>query len=143
MVFHIFTDGSALSNKKDAHAGWAFYMPQINYYECGPMTGTNNQAELRAIFNALHYFINSAITNVDQIEIYSDSQYSIKGITGVNKVNANVGEIFAIRELIGSLKTEGISVNFIYVQAHTGKNDYFSKCNEFVDKLANSSASSQ
>lgn len=142
MEFQIYTDGSALSNKKDAKAGWAFYMPQISYYEAGPMRGTNNQAELRAIYSALHYFLNRAIVGYDSIMIFTDSEYSMKGITGENKVNANREEIYAIRDLINSIQTSGIPVQFYHVMAHTGKQDEMSKNNAFVDEIARNAASS-
>lgn len=128
-----FTDGSALNNNKDAPAGWAFYIPKLKQLRYDSMIGTNNQAELEAIRQLLLHLNSFKDELFSNILIYSDSEYSINAITGKNNVRANAEVIKEIQNLRNSLKKK---VGFKHVDAHTGKQDFVSRCNDIVDKAA-------
>lgn len=85
---------------------------------------TNNVGELFAIYVALH------MTD-DDINIFSDSQYSINSVKGLTQPKENVELIDSIKQLLYEKKLEGIEVNIDHVYAH--KND---EMNNLVDQLA-------
>lgn len=128
-----FTDGAAKSNSKTSSAGWAFYIPKLHYKSSGHMIGTNNQAELTAIFQLLKYLHSIKNKLFSNILIYSDSKYSIGVITGETKYKINKELIENIIELRNTL---GKKVGFKYVEAHTKKTDFVSEGNSVVDQLA-------
>lgn len=132
-----FTDGAAKSNAKNASAGWAFYIPKLNYSSSGHMIGTNNQAELTAILQLLIHLHSLKDKLFSNILIYTDSKYSIGVITGQMKYKINVKLIDQIIELRNTL---GKKVGFKYVEAHTKKTDFISEGNSIVDKLASDAA---
>lgn len=137
----VFTDGSALSNKKDAPAGWAMYIPCKKRLISKGMFGTNNQAELEAIRYALWYMkehINDYMPFIKEGKIYflSDSEYSINTIKGKYKVKANKNKIAVCRILIEDLAKMGYTVHFEHVMAHTGGKDFVSYNNNIVDVTA-------
>lgn len=133
----IFTDGSALKNQSNAPAGWAFYIPSIDYLHAEGMYGTNNQAELTAIYKAICYVMNM---KQKEVLIYSDSQYSIDVITGAKKASKNKELIKDIQLLISNLKEAEMNIKFKHIDAHTGKKDYISISNDKVDKAARDKA---
>lgn len=137
-VLRCFTDGAAKSNSKNACAGWAYFIPKFKLIESGSMRGTNNQAELEAIRRLLLHLHSIKDKLFSNICIFSDSKYSINAITGVNKAKLNKEIIEEIKELRSTL---GKKVAFEYVEAHTNKDDYLSKCNAVVDKAASEAAS--
>lgn len=132
----IFTDGSALSNKKDACAGWAVYYVELDKIRSGNMHGTNNQAELFAIKTALWYCDEHLKLTDTAIVIKSDSEYAINAATGKNRAIANKDTIAAIHKLIKKLESGKNSVTFVHVDAHTGGSDRDSIYNDIVDKEA-------
>ena len=137
----VFTDGSALCNKKDAPAGWAMYIPCKKVLISKGMFGTNNQAELEAIRYALWYLkehINDYASYVHDAKIFilSDSEYSINTITGRYKPKTNTNKILACQILIRDLKKLGYKICFHHVMAHTGGSDYVSYNNNIVDVAA-------
>nr|QBK90786.1 MAG: ribonuclease H [Pithovirus LCPAC201] len=137
-----YTDGSYLF--KTSSGGWAYILVShenqtIIHHKSGHLHGksTNNRAELSAILNVI----------IDQpdsdLDIYSDSLYSIKAITtwsakwkrngwktSKNLPVENRDLIEEITDLISSR-----SIQFYHVKAHNG--DYF---NEMVDKMARQAA---
>ena len=136
--FCIFTDGSALGNKQNAPAGAAFYIPSMKKLFSKSMYGTNNQAELEAIRYALWYFRENLSKNIKgEVEIFTDSSYSINAISGKwKKITINLEKIELIRQWILELKANGTHIKFIHVDAHTGKKDFVSINNDIVDKEA-------
>lgn len=142
MSFDIFTDGSAINNCANAFAGVAFYIPSTKHLYRGAMRGTNNQAELTAIYKALTYIYDNRtvfdITN-NTITLYSDSTYALNAVTGTHKAHTNVELINKCKELINKLSLT-YSMRFVHVPAHTNKTDYASINNDIVDKAANRAA---
>ena len=143
--FNIFTDGGAINNKQNAPGGSGVFFLNTRLLVQSVQYGTNNTCELDAIRYALHcinknlhIFRNSFVSNT--VTIYSDSQYAIKAVSGVNKAKANIGLIEKAQYHLKELKSKGIEVEFIYVKAHTKKNDLLSVCNAIVDRVANSAA---
>ena len=73
----IYTDGSCLNNP--GPGGWAFILIGDEYDDevsGGEKYTTNNRMELIAVIEAIKY-----IKTDEHIDIYSDSQYVVKGIT--------------------------------------------------------------
>lgn len=136
--FCIFTDGSALSNAKNACAGSCIYIPKINFIVLKSMYGTNNIAELEAIRYASRYVFKnierlSKFIKNKTIHIISDSEYSIKAILGINQVKANKELIEKAQYYIQEINKKGFVVNISKVRAHTTNKDFFSVCNKVVD----------
>lgn len=137
----IFTDGSALSNAKDACAGWAVYYVELDKLRSGNMYGTNNQAELFAIKTALWYCVEHLELCETAIILKSDSEYAINAVTGKNKAKANVNVIEDVKKIIQQLEENKNTITFIHVDAHTGGTDRDSVYNDIVDKEARRQAS--
>ena len=136
-IIRCFTDGAAKNNNKNASAGWAFYIPKYNIRQSGNIRGTNNQAELTAIKELL-IFINQdkRFKEYTQILLFTDSKYCINVLTG-GKYLKNIELINNIFELQKKVNKQ---IKFTHVNAHTGNNDWISKCNEIVDILASAAA---
>ena len=135
-----FTDGAAKGNAQNAPAGWAFYIPKLNIRRSGSMTGTNNQAELTAVKELLSYILTELNTTPFENEnpelmIFSDSKYTINILTGF-KYTTNKDLINSIFDLGRLLRQKFSVIKFKYVEAHTNNDDWVSKCNAIVDKLA-------
>lgn len=157
-IIHIYTDGSCFGNnsknKKNAGIGvyWGENDPR-NISEPLPeeYKKTNNVAELVAIRRALDCIDNEDCKDCDY-EIYTDSQYSINSITkwikewkknGWKKKNGkNILNLKLIQDIhfkyIELLKK--YKIRFIYIEAHTNKNDINSLGNKEADKLAKAGA---
>lgn len=135
-----FTDGSALSNKQNAPAGWACYFPSLKKLFSKGMLGTNNQAELTAISFGLYYALTKLKIKKKKLIIKTDSEYSIKVIQSKNKPKLNEKKVMNCRKLILELKKRGNEVEFSHVSAHTGASDFDSLCNDIVDKKAREKA---
>ena len=141
--FTVFTDGSALNNKKDAPAGFAFYFPTTKTLISKGLIGTNNQAELEAMRYCLWYFIQKYIEKDipdNTLYVFSDSEYVINAITGKNKVNVNKEKIEICKKLIREITEKGKKLEFIHVFAHTKGKDFISINNEIVDFAARNEA---
>lgn len=132
----IFTDGSALKNSSQAPAGWACYFVEKDILKSGSFHSTNNVAELFAISYAFWYCINVFKLSSSSITIKTDSEYSIKILTGTNKAKANLKLINGIKALIAELKKSNCSITYKHVDAHTGGTDEDSVNNDKVDKEA-------
>lgn len=136
-IIRCFTDGAAKTNNKNASAGWAYYIPKYNIRQSGSMKGTNNQAELTAIKELLLFIKqDERFKDYTQILLFTDSQYCIKVLTG-GKYVKNIELINNILKIQKELKKE---LKFNHVEAHTGKDDWISKCNQVVDVLASTAA---
>ena len=144
-ILRCFTDGAAKGNSQNAPAGWAFYIPKLNIRKSGSMTGTNNQAELTAVKELLTYILNNINTSPfsqssnPELMIFSDSKYTINILTGY-KYTTNKDLINSIFDLGRQLREKFSIIKFKYVEAHTNGDDWVSKCNAVVDKLASDAA---
>ena len=143
-ILRCFTDGAAKGNTQNAPAGWAFYIPKLNIRKSGSMTGTNNQAELTAVKELLSYILTELNTTPfdssnPELMIFSDSQYTINILTGY-KYTSNKDLINSIFDLGRLLRQKFSAIKFKYVAAHTNGDDWVSKCNDVVDKLASAAA---
>lgn len=141
--FSAFTDGSALNNKKDSFAGFAFYFPTTKTLISKGMIGTNNQAELEAMLQCLMFFTQNYINNDipdNTLYIFSDSKYVIKSITGEYKGRLNLNKIEMCKMLIKEIEEKKINVKLIHVFAHTNKKDFISINNAIVDYTAREEA---
>lgn len=78
-MIRAYTDGSSRGNP--GKGGWGFMVEGKNIERGGfePST-TNNKMELQAVIEAFKYLIGQKTTD-DSIEIYTDSEYVIKGLT--------------------------------------------------------------
>lgn len=123
----IFTDGSKSSKHLCAGSATVICLGKVVYAMAERLEegSTNNIAELKAIINALIYtFMNVS----SSVVINSDSEYSIKAITGVNKVIANkelIKDAQLLMEWMGEIRLS-------HVKAHSGVGP-----NEMADKFAN------
>lgn len=135
----IYVDGSSLGNP--GPGGWAVIIIQQGKEII--LTGsvpqaTNNQMELRAVIEALSYF-----KKPNQIRIYSDSEYVIKGLTEwlpkwkKNGFKTSEGKPVKNKELWEILDKlmNFHKVSLEKVPAHSSE-----VYNERVDKLARKSA---
>lgn len=148
MQVNVFTDGSCIKKEGQCYAGYGITFPEK---ELKDMSGrftkenpTNQRAELYAIYVALK----KIIENIEfrKINIYTDSEYSIKSlsiwmykwaknnwISSNKKTVKNLDIIKPLYEIINKYKAR---ISLIHVKAHTKKLDYYSKNNERADKLA-------
>lgn len=139
-ILRCFTDGASKGNSKKSAAAWAYYFPKQGHKGCGSFYGTNNQAEIKGVIEALKICAimkyKKPSVEFNSVLIITDSKYVI-GITEGNKINANkdlIDELFKQRDMLHC------KVGFEYVEAHTRKKDYVSECNAVVDKLASDAA---
>ena len=140
IILRCFTDGASKGNSKKSAAAWAYYFPKQGHKGCGSFYGTNNQAEIKAVIEALKICAimkyKKPSVEFNSVLIITDSKYVI-GITEGNKINVNkdlIDELFKRRDMLHC------KVGFEYVEAHTRKKDYVSECNAVVDKLASDAA---
>jgi ribonuclease HI len=145
----VFTDGSCLGNgTKNSKCGYGIYFPNGELKNISrsflhvPLT--NQRAELYAIYKAIRIIAREY--DFENIQVYSDSNYSIQCVTtwikgwkknGWQTANKkpvlNVDIIQRIDKYMQKYKNK---IHFTHVKAHTGKKDFFSQCNDAVDKLA-------
>ena len=126
----IYTDGSCLNNP--GPGGWGFILIGDEYDDevsGGEKYTTNNRMELTAVIEAIKY-----VKTDQHIDIYSDSQYVVKGITEwvdswVKKNWKKVKNVDLWREL-HSLNSE-YDISWNWVKAHS-TNEY----NNRVDLIA-------
>ena len=155
----VFTDGSCINNgKPNCKAGYGIHFPNKEFKHVSKALKSsdesgkcpsNNRAELTAILTTLKILKNIKNT---EINIYSDSKYCINSLTvwykswiankwkgSNNKPVLNSDIIKDILLLSYLIMQNGNNIIFHYVQAHTKKDDFESKCNDIVDKLAKDS----
>jgi ribonuclease HI len=119
-------------------------------------TGNNQRVELLAIYNAMRHILimlkdkETLFPNgINEINVYTDSEYSLKCITVWSLSWKNNGWrtskkqdvkhrdiIEPAFEIFNALKKKH-NINIHHVKAHTGRSDYFSMGNSEVDRLAN------
>jgi len=144
MDIDIFTDGSLIRKKGKIYCGYGIYFPNgennniSKKFDKGLIT--NNRAELYAIYKSLK--ICKKILKekeIEKINIYSDSEYSIKTFTIWYKKWIKNGKDYKNKDIIDKtvkLINKLNNVNFIHIKSHTGKNNYYSLSNNQADELA-------
>ncbi|KAJ7165503.1 ribonuclease H-like domain-containing protein, partial [Mycena crocata] len=119
----VYTDGSCLHNgKPHARAGAGVFVGPNNKFNTSlRVTGeqTNNRGELLAILYCL-----SIIPANRRIDIYSDSEYSIRSIVYWAPGHAEAGWKCAnsdlIQDIVSWIKFRTAPVHFYHVKAHSG-----------------------
>lgn len=148
-----FTDGSCIGNgSKRARAAYAVLFPNHPQYSCaraleGPMQ-TNNRAEYMACITALR--LSGAIdpTETQTLHLYTDSMLLKKTVTEWIAAwkkrgwKRTTGEDIANLDLVKELDklTQGRRIRWVHVEAHTGRDDWASRMNAEVDKMAQDAA---
>lgn len=146
----VFTDGSCIGNgKKLAKAGIGIYFPSKEFEDISEAFTqtpiTNQRAELYAIHKAL-MIIDEANIEFGNIDIYSDSLYSIKCVTEwikkweINKWKGATGKVVLNQDIIRPIndvlkKYEG-KITFKHIRSHTGETNLEAVYNDRADKLA-------
>lgn len=151
MKIEIFTDGACSGNGKNgARASYAFWLPEHNELSKADKVPdsdpqTNNRGELLAILKGIECVAENFPSSEIDLQIYTDSTYSKNCLTiwipswiernwmtTANKPVLNRDVIETTVNKLASFKSYVIT----YVQAHTGKDDYLSKNNHIVDRMA-------
>jgi ribonuclease HI len=147
----IYTDGSCILNgKPNARGGWAVYFPGgqfKNMAEKYTNHPTNQRCELTAIQKAIEA-TKEYIIGGGKIEIYTDSEYSLKCLQEYCKKWSINGWIKAdkkpienrdiIEPLYSFYSMYWRQISIKHVRAHTGRQDIHSKANDIVDQMARS-----
>lgn len=151
-TIYVFTDGSCLGNQnkhKASPGGWAYGILYYDEYESqskqfldsgGDSDTTNNKMELSACIEALSYITKHLDTNKNVV-LYTDSQYTINGITSwikgwmKNNWKKSDGKEVLNSDLWAELYSfsKDLNIEWNFVKAHTGKNDPISAWNNVVD----------
>lgn len=147
----IFTDGSYI--KKRNLCGYGVHFPNAEFEDIGKSfkkePRTNQRAELYAIYKAI-----KIVTKHDKnlsIQIYTDSEYSIKSLTiwiknwkennWISSTKKPVMNQDIIKKIDKLMEEHNGKIKFNHVRAHTGKTDFESIHNDITDKLAKQGAS--
>jgi len=148
----VYTDGSYFIRNGKKMCGYGVFFPDGELTNISrPFTHeplTNQRAELYAIYKAIYYVTTKL--DVDVINIYSDSGYSIdsmtKWIKGWKKKGWKLASGKDVKNLDLMKKLDLITnnfngkINYTHVYSHTGRQDERSKNNDAVDKLAKEGA---
>jgi ribonuclease HI len=155
-VIDVFTDGSFKNTKQGKECGYSIFFPNNEYkhisrsFNYEPLT--NNRAELYAILKAIilcNMIKKQRLENdegdVTQLNIYSDSEYSVKTLNKWHKSWIKKGKDDYLNKDIIDLIVEtrnqvDFKVKLSHVRAHTGKKDYKSSSNNKADELAKKGA---
>jgi len=155
-VIDVFTDGSFKNTRHGKECGYSIYFPNNEYksisrsFNYEPLT--NNRAELYAILKAIilcNMIKQNRLENdegdVTQLNIYSDSEYSVKTLNIWYKSWIKKGKTDYLNkdiiDLIVEIQKEvDFKVKLSHVRAHTGKKDYKSFSNDKADELAKKGA---
>ncbi len=149
-----YTDGSCAKKKTSILCGYGVYFPNKEIKNISKSLKnkplTNNRAELYAIYKCIKTIYKLYIPK--NIEIYTDSQYCIGCLTEwiekwkMNGWKTSNNKPVSNRDILEKIykymkkKTIVDKLKFIYVAAHTGKNDEHSVGNDMADRLAKSGA---
>lgn len=127
-----YTDGGCIGNPGPAGLGYVIRYPDNTVIKKGEPLGhgTNNIAELTAIWRVLQYVTDTSAP----LRIHTDSSYSIGVLTKGWKAKVNQQLIAEIKSTLSSFS----NVKLIKVKGHAGNPD-----NELVDTLANTAARTQ
>lgn len=145
---HVYTDGSCPNNgRKDSVGGCGIHFDTDEYEDVSHRledNATNNRAELMAIKMAIIILMNDILDGRD-IELYTDSEYSIKALTEYGDMQSKrgwkttKGENVLNMELIRpsyDIFQRYKNIRLFHVRAHTGKKDKHSIGNDLADNLA-------
>jgi len=141
----VFTDGACSNNGKiTAKAGIGIYFSENDPRNMSQRVigkQSNNMAELTAIIKVFD-ILAKEIYNEQKVLIVTDSEYSIRCCTTYGKKCAEINWSKDIpnKELVKlayELANNYSNVSLKHVDAHTGRDDFFSKGNDMADKLAN------
>lgn len=113
---------------------WLREGKEVLRYSKGIKGGTNNIAELTAIYVALK----SIKKNIDSLEIISDSEYSI-GVVSNPTWNPKKNRVLIEKiknQLEETQKLVKDSIKFIHTRGHQTDDSKFTKFNNIVDRLA-------
>ncbi len=150
IVMRIYTDGACSNNgKANAKAGYAVWFPDHKSLSMSERLSqsepqTNNRAELMSILKGISIAEDNGFIDEDLV-IYSDSHYSIDGLTKylptwvANGWKKNDGADVKNQDLIKDIShrlSKFKSHRFVHVRAHTGKKDDLSVNNDIVDRMA-------
>lgn len=139
----VWTDGSCLKNP-GGEIGWAWVEEDGTSDSGGWPTGTNQIAELTAVFHAL-----LAHPGARRLTIYSDSQYAINCSRpdgwvvgwrekGWRTSTGPVKNLPLVRAIASEISERVGPVEFVWVKGHSGD-----AMNERADRLAGSAARAQ
>lgn len=151
MKIEIFTDGACSRNgKTGAIASYAYWIPnhkELSKADKVPETEpqTNNRGELLAILKGCECIASNFPAAEIDLQIYTDSMYSKNCLTiwlpkwmennWMTTSNTPVANRDVIEPTVNVL-SKFKSYMITYVEAHTGKDDYLSKNNHIVDRMA-------
>lgn len=141
--YEIYTDGACQPNP--GIGGWAYLIRSTD--ENKDLTSdsgseqetTNNRMELQSILKGLQFFADSLWTGEEEVTIFSDSQYAVKGINEwsdvwqANDWKKKDGKDLSNPDLwkkIWNLRNK-LRAQAKHVRGHTGN-----KHNEIVDEMA-------
>lgn len=145
----IFTDGSCIKKPNEKpKCGYGIHFPNKEFddvsrpFKHGELT--NQRAELHAIYKGIRTVTKNM--DFDKLDIYSDSEYSIKSLTvWIHNWKKNnwksasknpVANQDIIHKIDEYLQKHNGKIFFHHVRSHTGKQDFYSLGNEKADKLA-------
>jgi ribonuclease HI len=138
----IFSDGACEPNPGEAGSGIAIYKHNKIvelWYGIYESVGTNNSAELQALYQSL-LVAESELKNNMSVAIYSDSQYSIHCITkwaikwekkGWVKSGGEIKNLKLIKNMFALYESIKSSVNIYHVNGHVGIEG-----NELADRMS-------
>ena len=149
----VYTDGSCINNgKSNAIGGFAVYFPGgefQNIAEKYTRHPTTQRCELTAIYRAIQESQQHIMAG-GKIEIYTDSEYSMKCLTNYCRKWCVNGWVKAdkkpienrdiIEPLWGFYSRYYKNIGLTHVRAHTGAKDEHSRNNEIVDGMARKAA---
>jgi ribonuclease HI len=143
--YYVYTDGACSNNGRDnASAGIGVFFgtdDPRNLSKKLEGKQTNNTAELTAIIQA-YYIIEHDLNNGKKIAILTDSEYSIKCLSGYGEKcykqgwNKDIPNKELVKLVYETYKDK-TNVKFIHVKAHTDNTDIHSLGNQHADRLAN------
>jgi ribonuclease HI len=141
----VYTDGGCLNNGyKNSKAGIGVYFgegdPRNVSRRITSLYGrsTNNTAEVKAIMEA-YKILKKEISAGKRITIVSDSIYAIRAATVYGEKITEDKPNYKLVKKIHSLFKDKENVDFLYVKAHTNRDDIHSKGNAMADELASNS----
>ncbi len=92
---------------------------------------TNNRAELMAIISLLEYVHDNELFLCEELNIFSDSQWCVKSISGEWSTKKNLDLFVKFGKLRKQLKANGVTINVNWIRGHAGH-----VYNELADDLA-------
>lgn len=110
----VYTDGSALNNgSPDSGCGWScklIYKGREKMKSGSNKGKTNNQMEMRALFEAMLAITDKTIP----VEVFSDGKYVVETLKGNYQIKKNID----LWNAILAEKEEFADIKFIWVKGH-------------------------